>query len=39
MRLRVFKADKGDALLLTSKDKKKNVMIDGGMRTFPSARP
>ena len=31
MRLRVFKADKGDALLLTSKNGKKNMMIDGGM--------
>ena len=31
MRLRVFKADKGDALLLTSKNGKSNMMIDGGM--------
>ncbi len=31
MKLRVFKADKGDALLLVSKNKKRNVLIDGGM--------
>ena len=31
MKLRVFKADKGDALLLVSKNKKNNVLIDGGM--------
>lgn len=31
MKLRVFKADKGDALLLSSGNGKNHVMIDGGM--------
>lgn len=31
MKLRIFKADKGDALLLASGNRKNHVMIDGGM--------
>ncbi|MDP6582064.1 MAG: MBL fold metallo-hydrolase, partial [Vicinamibacterales bacterium] len=31
MKLRIFKADKGDALLVSSGNGKKHVMVDGGM--------